>query len=146
MSNKGLVENLQNLIDKYVRNVTQVSPEDRKGRYKAAFDKLKLEISKAALQVAVNRMHEPFLLPIDTPDEVFLKWHDMVLEKAKEHRHFIWKEHDAKAFCEACENEWDYILKYISEYNSIFRFQQYNDELSREAYEIYQNKYLKKNR
>lgn len=135
MSNTGLVEKLQNLLDKYARNLNQVSQEDQKGRYKAAFDKIKREIAGVAYDVAISRMAEPFMFPSNTPEDVTGKFHDIVIDKMYQHRHFLWKERDAAAFCKACEDEWDNLLVFVQEQGGIFRPFRYYDNLSKEDYD-----------
>lgn len=137
MSNTGLVENLQSLLDKYVRNLNQVPQEERKGRYKAAFDKIKREIAGAAFDLSMSRMAEPFMFPVATPEDVTNEFHDLVINKCMKHRHFLWKEHDASALCKALEGEWDDLLDFVSEHGGIARPFRYLDNLSPEDYAYY---------
>ncbi len=134
-TNTGFVETLQGFLDIYSRNVEQVSEEVLNTHYKKPFMKLKRDIRKAAYDVMISRMVDPFLFPRDLSEELKNQFIDMVTAYRKQFDHYLWVERDATAFCKACESTWGDLVLFVVHNGGLFHGYVYLDNLNPEMYE-----------
>lgn len=76
-----LFEQMSVTMGKYHRNITQISKEDREGKYKNALKNLKLRLKHEVNEYILAAIWETIVLPEDKAIEFCVKWRSIYDER-----------------------------------------------------------------
>lgn len=134
MTNTGLKETLQSLLDKYKKNINGVSEQDFCGKYHKAFQRLEVEISEAARNLAFSVLVEPFALRAGVDLFVVERYKQIVQGIIAEGLEKTWKSYNADDMFQTVVKGWDTVFDFIILNKGAVKGYGYKDHMDPESY------------